>query len=261
MFWLKKFVSFWLLPLPFSLALFAAGWWLTRSARGLRAGRALVLIGIAWLTLLGNHTVSYWLAGSLERRYPAVPELAAGAPLPAELATCRYVVVLGGGNGHSPGRPALSELSFSSLARITEGVRLLRALPSARLLVSGPGIGAQPTHATVLTRAAISLGIDADRIDFIDRARDTEEEAQLAAAKVGRAPVALVTSAWHMPRAMALFRRAGVTALACPADFSAQTDEAFEWTKILWDMNSLHRSHWALRERLGSLWLRLRGET
>lgn len=260
LFALKKFLSFWLMPLPFCLTVLVAGLVLLGFTRRVRLGRALALAGLALLMLLSNSFVSKWLMRPLEARHPPIPELAAGTPLPAALAACRFVVILGGGNGNSPGVPANNLLSSSSISRFTEGVRLLRALPEARLIACGPGDGRRPAHARVLGRAARELGIDPGRILYIEHARDTEEEAREAARLAAGAPVALVTSAWHLPRALALFRSAGLTAVPCPADYRAHTGDPLTFDDFLFDAESLWRSSFALRERLGHLWIWLRGK-
>jgi uncharacterized SAM-binding protein YcdF (DUF218 family) len=114
------------------------------------------------------------------------------------------------------------------------------------------------THASVLAQAAVSLGIDRGRIRLVDRARDTEDESLAVKAIVGNAPVALVTSAWHMPRAAALFRGARVDALPCPADFAVKPDPDGSSFELSWDVESLARSTEAVHEGLGLLWLKLR---
>lgn len=260
LFWLKKFIGFWLMPLPFCFVLLIAGLWLMRSARRARLGHRLSVAGLLLLLLFSNKYVSVALVHPLEARYPAIPELPAGTPPPPALAACRFVVVLGSGNSNSAGLSATNQLSSSALSRITEAVRLLRVLPAAQLVVSGPADSKDhPSHATMLTRAAISLGVEPGRIVFIDQARDTEDESLAAGRIVGTAPFALVTSAWHMPRAMALFRHAGLTPLPCPTDFTAHTGDDFQWADLFWDLASLERSNWAVRERIGYLWIWLRG--
>lgn len=259
-FWLKKFVSFWLMPVPGCLTLLIIGWWLTRGGRRSWFGRACQTVALVALLLMTNIFVSTWLVRPLEREYPPIPELTPGAPLPPALAECQYVVVLGSGNADVPDMPALIKLSTAGLGRLTEGVRLARLLPHARLIVSGPGYPGAETHAQTLTRAAVSLGIDRARIRQIDTARDTEEESQAVAALVGNAPIALVTSAVHMPRAAALFRHAKVHFLPCPTDFTAKANAHLHGADFLWDSESLDRSTWAVRERIGALWLRLRGK-
>jgi len=258
-FWLKKFVSFWLMPLPLCLALLVSGLLLARSPRRSRIGRGLLVCAAVLLLLFSNKVVSSWLLRPLEQRYPAVPEVAAGAPIPAPIARCRIVVVLGGGHSDMPGIAATGQLTVSALGRVVEAVRLLRVLPDARLVVSGPGDPGRPSHAAVLARAAESLGIDPGRVTLIDTALDTEDESLAVARIAGKERVALVTSAWHMPRAAALFRRAGVDFAPCPADFVARGNLRFHWADLSWDTESLERSTLAVHEWLGLLWLRLRG--
>jgi len=257
LFFLKKFIGYWLMPLPFCLLLLVAGLLLAQTKRWTRIGRRVLTVGVLLLLVFGNKLVSIWLVRPLESRYAAIPELQPEAVPPA-LAACRYVVVLGSGNGNAPDLSATNELSASALARITEAVRVLRVLPEARLVVSGPGEADHPTHAVVLARAAASLGIDLKRISYIDQARDTEEESLAVKKIVGDAPVAVVTSAWHMPRTVALFHAAGLQPLPCPTDYSAHFDE-FKAADLGWDIESLGRSTWAVRERIGYLWIWLRG--
>lgn len=261
---LKKFISYFLMPLPFCLGLVFLGlWFLLRSRRTRpRLGRALVLGGLGLLLFFSQSRVGTWLLRPLEQTYPAIPEFVPGQPLPPALERVRYIVVLGGGHKDEPGIAASGRLSTSALSRLAEAVRLWRALPDRRLVVSGPANPANPsiTHADVLAAAAVSMGVPADRIVRIDTARDTEEEAEAVKKLIANAPAAVVTSAWHLPRAAALFRAAGVDTLPCPADFLALVEPHFQWTDLAFDVDGLQRSSWAVRERIGYLWSKLRGK-
>ncbi len=257
LFWLKKTIAHWLMPVPLSLVLIAVGLFLLRSPRRARLGRALLLAAVALLLTVSNKFVAQALMRPLETQYPAMPEFTAA------LAACDFVVVLGGGNHHTPGVAASNLLSTAALARLVEGVRILRALPAAKLIVTGPGnpsVPGQPTHARMLARAAEGLGVAPERIRFIETARDTEEEAQAVRRLADDAPVALVTSAWHMPRAAALFRSARVQAVPCPADFTTKDNPGWAWDDFLWEVSAINGSSLALRERLGYLWIWLRGK-
>ncbi len=260
LFWLKKTVSFWLMPLPVCLTLMIAGLVLIRQERRRRLGRILLTTGLALLIAFSNKAVSRWLITPLESAYPPIPELAQSSPVPVELAACKYIVVLGGGHVDVPGLAAANKLSTSGFGRLGEGVRLARALPDATVIVSGPSDGHGETHARVLARAAESLGLDARRIRLIETARDTEDEARAVKAIAGSGKVALVTSAWHMPRAAGLFRQAGVAVLPCPADFRGKSNPDFRWADYSWDSDSLDRSTFAVREYIGYVWVWLRGK-
>lgn len=262
LFWLKKFVSYWLMPLPLCLVVMAVGLLLLlRWEKHARLGRALLATGLVLLALFSNKFVSRWLIRPLETRYPPIPEFVAGQPLPANVAACKFVVVLGGGNGLSPGMAAPNLLSSSALSRVVEAVRILNAVPDAKLIVSGPKSGPRPSHATVLARAAQTLGVTPERIIHVDNAHDTEDEAAATRRLAGDAPVALVTSAWHMPRAMALCRNAGVNAVACPSDYRSHADDPFAFDDLLCEADALGRSTLAVRERIGYLWIWLRGKS
>jgi uncharacterized SAM-binding protein YcdF (DUF218 family) len=258
LFWAKKFVSFWLMPVPVCLVLLGAGLALLCFTRFVRLGRGLVLAGTILLLLFSNKVVSTWLVRPLESRYAPMPEMRGEVAPPAELAACQYLVVLGGGHSDTAALAPLTQLSPSARSRLVEGVRLMRVLPNTQLIVSGPPAGDNPSHASVLARAAESLGIERRRILLVETAHDTEDEADAVRQIAGPAPVGLVTSAWHMPRAAALFRKAGVTTLPCPADFSARRNRDFRWSDLTWDTASLERSTWAVRERIGYLWVWLR---
>ena len=262
LFWLKKTISFWLMPLPLGLSLLTIGLLLMRWTRRRRLGRALAIAAVTLLLIASNRFIAYWLVRPLETQFSAMPEFA-GAP-PPDLAACGFVVVLGGGNHRTPGLAASNLLSTPALSRLVEGVRILRVLPGAKLIVTGPGAPSapqEPTHAAMLGRAAVGLGVAPDRILFIDAARDTEEESRAVKRLAQDTPVALVTSACHMPRAVALFRSAGLRTVPCPADFATKDNPDWKLEDFLWDTCAINGSSLGLRERLGYLWIWLRGKT
>lgn len=262
LFWLKKTLSFWLMPLPLGLALLTIGLLLMRWTQRRRLGRTLVIAAVTLLLLASNRFLAYSLVRPLETQFPAMPEFA-GAP-PPNLAACGFVVVLGGGNHRTPGLAASNLLSTPALSRLVEGVRILRILPGAKLIVTGPGAPSapqEPTHAKMLGRAAVGLGVAPDRILFIDAARDTEDESRAVKQLVQDTPVALVTSAWHMQRTVALFRSARVKTVPCPADFTTKDNPDWKLEDFLWDTCAHHGSSLGLREHLGYLWIWLRGKT
>ncbi|MET0261776.1 MAG: ElyC/SanA/YdcF family protein, partial [Rariglobus sp.] len=141
-------------------------------------------------------------------------------------------------------------------------VRIARQLPEARLVVSGPGNDREATlsHARVLADTAVSLGIARERIVEIDHAQDTEQEAVAMQAISARSTVAVVTSAWHMPRAMALCQRAGMDVVACPADYTARDAKLSPNEFLYWNLGGLERSTKAVYEMIGAAWSRLRGK-
>jgi uncharacterized SAM-binding protein YcdF (DUF218 family) len=98
--------------------------------------------------------------------------------------------------------------------RIMETVRLSKLYPEAKILYSGGGAEAQ-----LGKKVLMRLGIERERIIIEDRSRNTAENARLS--KIVAAPKQsekwlLVTSAYHMPRAMGAFRAVGFPVQADP---------------------------------------------
>jgi len=258
LFWLKKALTLPFLPLYFALFTALAGNVLLCSKRR-RLGRALVAASLLALAVFSNKGVAARLVEPLEARYVPMPEARVAGELPLAAVSCRAIVVLGGGHGDSAGFSRVNQLSSSALGRLAEAVRLARLLPEAKVMVSGDNGAQRLSHAQILAEAAGSLGITPDRIVRLDSPRDTDDEAQELARRLGREPFLLVTSAWHMPRAMALCEKAGLRPVAAPADFLLRPGVDTDWEWVSWDLGALERSTKAIHERLGLLWLQLRG--
>jgi uncharacterized SAM-binding protein YcdF (DUF218 family) len=256
MFWLKKVVGTLLMPLPLGLGLLTLGLLLLLFRRRTPGWLALVL-GWAVLIVASNRGVSLALTASLERTYPPAPAFTETPP-PDAWRTVGYVAVLGAGHGDAPGLPAGQRLSPSARGRLIEGVRLALALPDTWLVVAGP-VDARKTdglsHARVLADAAIELGLPRERIVTLDHVRDTAEEIDALVRLVDGERVALVTSAWHLPRAMQLASGAGLDSLPCPADYLGGRDappSGLAW--LSWNVEAAADTTRAWREYLGRAW-------
>jgi uncharacterized SAM-binding protein YcdF (DUF218 family) len=107
--------------------------------------------------------------------------------------------------------------------RVMETVRLSDLYPEAKILYSGGGTEAH-SGKKILER----LGVKSERIIIEDRSRSTAENARFS--KIIAAPKRserwlLVTSAFHMPRAMGAFRAVGFPVEADPVDFQRSQTE------------------------------------
>jgi uncharacterized SAM-binding protein YcdF (DUF218 family) len=159
--------------------------------------------------------IGTWLLLPIENRFapPALPERIDG------------VVVLGGAVEEQisalRGQIALNEAA----ERVTALVELARRYPDARLVVSG-GTGSLvegPGHpARALEAFYREQGLDLARIVFEERSRNTRENAIFTRQLVRPGPDErwlLVTSAYHMPRSIGVFRAAGWPVIAYPVDY------------------------------------------
>jgi uncharacterized SAM-binding protein YcdF (DUF218 family) len=259
---IKQAISLWLMPLPVCLILIVTGaalaWW-AKSPRLSRIGRLAGAAGALLLALFSNRLFARVVATRLEGTFPPVPDLSITAPVPEALSRCQYISVLGGGHTDSENFSANNKLNSSALERIIEGVRLARALPGAKLIVSGIGVENGPSNAEIMAQVAVGLGIDANRIIRLGTPVDTIEESEQVKRVVGDAPFALVTSAWHMPRAVTLMRHAGMHPLPCPTDYLIRPVNRASAGMFLWDSHSLDVTTAVTHEKIGYLWSWLRG--
>ena len=107
-------------------------------------------------------------------------------------------------------------------ARLTEAAILARRFPEAKIVYSGGPEEAGSSEAAEGRDLLVALGVDRSRIEVETRSRNTDENARFTAALVKPKPEQvwwLVTSAWHMPRSMGLFEKAGFSVRADPVDY------------------------------------------
>lgn len=233
------------------------------ATRWCRLGRRLLWGGAMALLICGLTPLGDVLIGPLEGRFPraAIEGPASGAGRPVT-----GIIVLGGGeDGHAADSPQLAALNESA-ERYTEAVALARRLPDAKVVFtggSGTFIAAGQPEAAIAGRLFEALGIPKERITLESRSRDTYENALLTARILDPEPGErwlLVTSAWHMPRAMGCFRRAGFAVEAWPVDH--RTSGRFEPLRFHSSIpEGLRRIDFIVREYIGLAAYYLAGRT
>ena len=222
-----------------------------------RIGRLLMVVSLIALALLGLSPLGNALIIPLEQRFPPWDDTR-GAP--------DGIVVLGG--AISPDvSAARNDVALNEAAeRVTAAVALARRYPAARIVYSG-GSGAlifsEGSEAVAAVRIFESLGIARDRIIAEEQSRNTVENAVfsllLAMPQPGERWL-LVTSGYHMPRAMGVFRQAGFPVEAYPVDWRTRgTQDALRPFPTV--SEGLERSDTALHEWVGLLVYWLTGRT
>lgn len=219
--------------------------WRGRPLAARRVTTAL-LIGVLVVSIL---PLGWPVIAAREGQYPANPAL---GPVDG-------IILLGGAERLAISalhdRPEVSEAAD----RVIAAALLARRFPQAKVLVTG-GRAALGERGEAEISAAIltGLGIAADRLIIESRARNTAENARLSLDRVAPTPQAhwvLVTSGFHMPRAMGAFTAAGwPEPTPYPVDFRTGT-----WRDTLgWHPHAnMARLRSALREQLGRLVLHL----
>ncbi len=245
---LKEAIVLFFFPLPLSAELLTAGALLLLAKRR-RAGKALVITGLLTLLLFTTYPLPQFMLTNLEGRYPMFDRNSL-ASNPA----VRYVVVLSGGFCRAD-LPVTSILDPSSVARLDDGVSLFLRLkqfnPKTRLVVTGK----EESH--YLAGLSEDLGVKRDDIIIENGATNTHEQAQLVKKITGGERFFLVTSASHMPRAMALFKKAGTSPVPVPADYMAKVARGLYW--YIPRADNVKKSETAFYEYLGLIKERLAG--
>jgi uncharacterized SAM-binding protein YcdF (DUF218 family) len=180
-----------------------------------RFGHRLLWTIAAILLVVTFVPVGQWLIVPIEQRFPERRELPDRVD---------GIIVLGGGVdvGPSIGREHL-ELNGAA-ERLTVSADLAKTFPSAMLLYSGyrGRLIEETSEAPDIQRFYMRLGIEPERIMLEGKSRNTFENAVFSKelAKPAEGDVwLLVTSAWHMPRAVGIFRKIGWSVVPVPVDF------------------------------------------
>lgn len=215
-YYVSKVAWFFATPSNLLLSLILLGFVLALFRRlrtfGIRFAFTLTVLTIG----LGLLPVSTYLMAPLEERFPPFQD--DGEPV-------NGIVLLGGSVEASDSISRGQLVANESAERVLDTIQLAHRYPQARILISGGGgtvFGDGVAEAPIIAEYFKSIGIDPARIIVEDRSRTTSENASYSRDLVR--PLEgerwlLVTSAWHMPRAIAVFEKAGFAVTAYPVDF------------------------------------------
>jgi uncharacterized SAM-binding protein YcdF (DUF218 family) len=247
----------WFLAAPMNLLLFVAliGVALCWGSHA-RLGRMVAAVAVGLLILICIAPLGAWIIAPLEDRFP---------PPSAELAAPYGIIVLGGAIDAELGQARGEVILADAGSRITEAASLARRFPGARLVFSGGSgslMSGDPPEAEEAGKLFAALGIDPGRIVLEDRSRNTQENAQFTRDMVHPEPSQswlLVTSAYHMPRSMGLFRKAGFHVTAYPVDYRSFGGGG-DWRVNHETWRNLRRFDLAVHEWVGLVAYRLSGK-
>ncbi len=221
-----------------------------------RWGLRLVALGAIGYVVAGFSPLGHWLIMPLEDRFarPALSEPVDG------------IIVLGGSIDTSistaRGVTALNEAA----ERLSEGAALAKQFPGARLVFSGGSAEVfhrGETEAAGAKRLFARLGIAPERLVLEDRSRNTAENAAFTRDLVRQAPGErwlLVTSAFHMPRAIGCFRAVGFEVVPWPVDYRTSGGDDI-WRFFPRASEGLRRVDLAAKEWAGLLAYYVTGRT
>jgi len=252
---LLKFIAFPLYPVGLLTILGFVGLVLLFLNR--RSGIYFILAAGLVLVTFSSVFVSRALSWGLEKDYLEKMDLPDG---------CSAIVVLGGGGTGFYPHKMFAEVNEAG-DRIIHGARLYRLGVSPKVITTGRVVGGvkkgekpEAEHNAMLLQ---ELGVDTSSIIVEPLAQNTHEHAPYIAAIMDslrlEKRIALVTSASHMRRATAVFKKNGFDVCPAPADFNFNRMHSTRITDILPSVHSLYRSTINLHEYYGLLGYKILG--
>ena len=232
LFFLKKFIAQFLMPMPLVCEAFILGWILQHFTKYKKTGKCFSFLALLFFLLFGYGFGRSYLY-NLERRYPPFD------PTPEQCEALRgAVVVLGQGMPEKSDLPIRYQNNPVFERRIFEGIRVAKLIPDSQLLVSMAGVASICAKQTFLNEYMAQVNFPTNRVSMFTTARDTADEAQQAInviekqrsydltyartfdrTNVRTNAVVLATSASHMFRAMTIFQKKGLHPIASPCDY------------------------------------------
>lgn len=217
-------------------------------------GQALIALGTLQLLAFSSPFISDHLFGSLEAKARDLSAKNQRARMILEGNRYGAIVLLGGGM-----RPKVEPMRpFADMGdaadRVWHAARLYRQGLAPKIIVSGgriPGLESRKdiqTEAQAMKSLLTDFGVPSSAIVIEDQSRNTRENARFTKSEIGAQRAALVTSAFHMPRAQKNFEREGLAVDAFPTDFRVAPSADPLWNKLLPNAQSLQNSEAALKE-------------
>jgi len=227
---LKKVISATIMPLSISLIILLIGY-LLLNKNTFKKAQFLLFVGIFSLFIISYQPTSTLLLKPLESSYSKLENI------PQET---KYILLLGGDVKN----------------RAWEALRLYHKIENAKIITSGYKAHRDIPEAITTANLLSSIGINRDDIIIHPKPKDTKEEAMKIKEVLGKEPFILVTSAYHMPRAMMLFQKEGLNPIAAPTGFMVLN---YHFLSIPKGINII-KTEIALHEYIGLLWAKIKGQ-
>lgn len=244
-YFIKFFYSTFLLPPGiFVLALALLSSWLfykkQRGVDSIVAGISLLLY-LSAMPLLSNILIR-----SLESQYKPPVQL-----------TGDVIIMLGGGATlDTPNLHGKGHLSGDAANRLLTCLQLYHQLKVPIIVSGGQVYKTTGTEGEIAERILLDVGVPSDKIIIENKSLNTFENARntkkIVVKRKYHHPV-IVTSAFHMPRAIKQFQKVGVTGTPYPTDYLTNITEEFEIMNLIPSAEAISKSSLAMKEYLGLL--------
>lgn len=228
---LKKIISAMIMPLNIALIIGVIGL-IYLYQNKLKEAKIFLTISIVFIVTISYVPFSNILISPLENKYQKLQNI------PKDV---KFILLLGGDRYH----------------RAWEVLRLYHNIPDAKIITSGYAGRGNIPGAIKTANLLYSIGIPKEDIIIHSEPKDTKEEAIKIKETLGDEKFFLITSAYHMPRALALFKKEGLDPVVAPTDYKVQEGDKLISAPM---GRYLNRTEIAWHEYIGMLWSRIRGQ-
>jgi uncharacterized SAM-binding protein YcdF (DUF218 family) len=223
----KKIISLMIMPLSLWFIISMLGlWYLYKN--NITKSKKMLSFSFIWIILISYAPFANLLIKPLEQYYPKLDI----KNIPNDV---KYVFILGGDID----------------ARTWEVMRLYNKVPHLKIITSGRSIVKKISEAKETQIRLVECGITKDDILMNEKAKDTQEEVEDLKKLIGDTPFILVTSAYHLPRAMLMFKSNGLKPIPSPTDFQIASSDSF---LSIPSPNQLNKTQMAWHEYIGIAW-------
>lgn len=247
MYLLNKIVGFLINPIEIGVGLMFLSM-IFGALKKKRLARWIMVFGVTWFWCWATPVMSRMVGAALEREFLVDGRV----PRVDDCQTADAIVILGGGMGANTNVSDYAEM-WTGADRVWHGVRLYKAGKAPLIIASGGEIVEQSTLPFL-----IDLGVPTNVVRLLKAARNTEEEARTVGKIIrddGGHRILLVTSAWHMKRALLMYEKYASEIEVVPAatDFenTFAASRSFSMFEFLPDLAALAGNAVAFHEWLG----------
>jgi len=228
-FMIKKILSALIMPLSIGLIVGAIGLWYLYKNQ-IKKAKIFLSLSLIWIAIISYAPFSIALLKPLESRYSKLTNIPNGV---------HYILLLGGDKKN----------------RAWEAIRLYHQIDNVKIITSGYAPNGGVPSAIKTAKLLESSGIKSSDIIVQTKPRYTQEEAIAIKKRLKDKPFILVTSAYHMPRAIKIFHQNGLKPIPAPTDFKIEkTNPFYSYPQAKW----LVVTERAWHEYLGLLWLQIK---
>lgn len=238
-----KILQMFLLPSCFILILLGIGLILFLLRK--KSGKVLLSLGIILYYFFSITPISDLIILSLENQFKNLNQ---------NLESVEYMVLLTGGV-KTGDLPLSSKLTESSLFRTIKAVEIYSQSPK-KIIISGVDPITSISVAAKIGELMKELGIPEKEIILEENSKNTYQSAIEVKKIIGNKPFGLVTSAYHLPRSIYIFRKIGLNPIPVPADFKAE--KKYNLFDFFPDPENLRKCDLAFHEYFGILYYKLR---